>query len=378
MMALQRIGHRLHQRRMAELQGREVHRHPPAFVALQVPLAHLPAGLVEHPVADGDDQPGAFGQGDEGIGHQQPALRMLPAQQRLGADGFAAGGKLGLVMQDEFTTVQGGAQVVQQLQVVTRIGVHRLFEEAVAVLAIALGVVHGCVGVAQQLLLAGAVARIERDTNTGGDAQLLPGHLERLGQQVDLLAGDAHRVFGFGERHQHHEFIAADARHGVVAAQVATQTQRHILEQQVADMVAERIVDRLEAIEVEEHQREVAAVALDLADHLLDAVFQQDAVGQTGEVVVQGELGQLLVGLGQRRGELCRARLQARIQHRREQRDANDRQGHDDDQHRQPVAAQPVGGCAAEAALGKARRGHAGVVHADDRQAHHQRCATPG
>lgn len=78
------------------------------------PLAHLPAGLDEHPLANGNDQAGLFRQANEAVRQQQALLRVLPAQQGLGPDRLAGTGvELGLVVQAELTLLEGLAQVLQ-------------------------------------------------------------------------------------------------------------------------------------------------------------------------------------------------------------------------------------------------------------------------
>nr|WP_291981179.1 hypothetical protein [Candidatus Accumulibacter sp. ACC005] len=70
------------------------------------------------------------------------------------------------------------------------------------------------------------------------------------------------------------------------------------LEQLVADRVAERVVDRLEAVEVEEHQGDAAVRPPGQRQGLLEAVAQEQAVGQPCQRVVVGqEFGALLRGL---------------------------------------------------------------------------------
>ena len=65
------------------------------------------ARLGEHPFADRDDRTGALRELEELAGTEQPALRMLPAQQRLDADG-AAGRDLDdrLVVEAQLVTVE--------------------------------------------------------------------------------------------------------------------------------------------------------------------------------------------------------------------------------------------------------------------------------
>ena len=77
----------------------------------------------------------------------------------------------------------------------------------------------------------------------------------------------------------------------------ALQALAHVAQQLVAEVVAERVVDDLEVVEVDEHHRDRARVAL--REHrLLQAVVEQVAVGQPGErVVVRLALELLLVAL---------------------------------------------------------------------------------
>ncbi|MNV44591.1 hypothetical protein D3C71_1363570 [compost metagenome] len=134
------------------------------------------------------------------------------------------------------------------------------------------------------------------------------------------------------------------------------------------------IVDRLETIEVAEHHREAELPALCLLDGLLDPVLQQHAVGQLGQRVVQGGLHQLLVGLRQRIGEQAGAGTHLAIEHRGDQRDPQRGQCRHDHQHGQPFGIDALAvRRAAQRTLGEVGCGHAGVVHADDGQAHHQR-----
>ena len=72
------------------------------------------------------------------------------------------------------------------------------------------------------------------------------------------------------------------------------------LQQLVAGVVAERVVDLLEAVEVHDQHGHAAAVAAARPrGRVLDAVAEQRAVGQAGERVVQ-RLVLVELGLGER------------------------------------------------------------------------------
>ena len=59
--------------------------------------------------------------------------------------------------------------------------------------------------------------------------------------------------------------------------------------------MAEGIVDALEVVEVHEHHRDAAAVALADRDRVLDTVAEQRAVREQGQRIVQGHALQLLL-----------------------------------------------------------------------------------
>ena len=78
-----------------------------------------------------------------------------------------------------------------------------------------------------------------------------------------------------------------------VSRTAALDAGRGLDEQLVADRVAERVVDGLEAVEVDEQHAEHAIVASHARERLLEAVGEHDPVGQAGERVVQHLVGEL-------------------------------------------------------------------------------------
>ena len=111
-----------------------------------------------------------------------------------------------------------------------------------------------------------------------------------VGQHLDLLA--ALRV---GD--DDGEFVAAHAADMAVGADLIDQPLGDGAQHGVALRVAERVVDRLEAVEIEEHDRarDIAGGrgAQRFAEQLADAA----AVGQAGQHVDVGEMGQPLLRL---------------------------------------------------------------------------------
>ena len=303
---------------------------------------------------------------------------MLPAQQRFGPYRETTDGvEFGLVIQPELLVFEGIAQVLQQLQLLARVSVHRHIEEAVAILAHALGVVHRGIGVHQQLLGVTAVAGVQGNADAGGDFQRMLGHLERAIDQRHLAFSQAEGIIRLRQLHQQHELIPADTRQGVLAAQVFTQALADLAQQLISQVVAEGIVDRFEAIQVDKHQGEATALLLNGLHRLLNTVCEQGAIGQAGEHVVQGQVGQFLVRQGQGVGEYGGAGFQARIKQRGQQCNGKHGQGRHQHQVIQALATQAGQGGAAETVIGKACRGHTGVMHANNGKPHyHRRPAT--
>ncbi|MOA48490.1 hypothetical protein D3C78_1712380 [compost metagenome] len=63
------------------------------------------------------------------------------------------------------------------------------------------------------------------------------------------------------------------------------------------------VVYRLEAVQIHKHQRKDRPFAIGFVDRLVKTVFEQHAVGQARQGIVQGKLGQLAVRFGQRLGK---------------------------------------------------------------------------
>ena len=96
---------------------------------------------------------------------------------------------------------------------------------------------------------------------------------------------------------QDRELVAAQAREHVGRAQHRLQAPRHVHQQLVAGLVAERVVHHLEAVEVEVHHREaLLGMALHARDGAVQLLVEVHAVGELREAVVVGVVVEL--GLG--------------------------------------------------------------------------------
>ena len=148
--------------------------------------------------------------------------------------------------------------------------------------------------------IATSASRISSSGSTSGPPSAIPIEPDRNSSRPAISNGSASVVStrsattvasrgSVGVLEQHGELVAAHARDGVAGAQRGVEAERDRLQQLVAGVVAERVVDHLEAVEVEEEHRGARAgpAAACSPQRLLQPVEEQRAVRQPRERVVQ-------------------------------------------------------------------------------------------
>ena len=292
----------------AELQRRDIDRHRHQRQAGSAPGGELGAHRVEHPLAEAEDQAALLGDGYEAPRQQQAQLRVLPAHQGLGAHQAAVGGHQRLVVKHQLVAIEGAAQGVFEGQALAAHRVHARGEELDAVAARLLGPVHGHVGPVEEDLGVPPVVGVDRHADAGGQAELAAGQPEGFveGRQQARGAGtQPGPVVALGD--QHDELVAAVAQHALAGAQHRLEAPRDLDQQLVAHVVAEGVVDVLEAVEIEETQGQPTPQPVGQGGRLAHHGGQLGAGGQAGEEVVAGQeadarlVGLLLADVGKHR-----------------------------------------------------------------------------
>src|SRR5215468_10664082 len=95
-------------------------------------------------------------------------------------------------------------------------------------------------------------------------------------------------VVGEG-RSEQDELVAADAGKGVGRVDGFTEVLGYLAEDLVAGLVAVGVIDFLEAVEVEQEHGHGCASAAAAVERVRKSLFEEAAVGQAGEFVVEGE-----------------------------------------------------------------------------------------
>jgi hypothetical protein len=119
----------------------------------------------------------------------------------------------------------------------------------------------------------------EGKAEAGPNPEGLPIHHEgRIQGRMNLAGGDG-CASAVGGRQQDRELISAQACDCIRGTQCRAQALGHLLQEQISVLVAEGIIDLLEAIEVQEQEPERLVVLLRSQNGLLHAVLEEDAVG---------------------------------------------------------------------------------------------------
>ena len=253
----------------------------------------------DDPAIDRGHEVEALGDGQEGGGGDELAAGAVHPQQQLVLRDLAAGEVDDrLRVEDEAVLGERVADHVgprhPRLETLLLVLRRRVGGEPVA--AALLGVVHREVGVDEHLLAREAVAGVEaRHAEARGHRARPPGG-GRDGERahgVEHRGGDRVGLLRRGLRQQDRELVAAQPGEHVGLAQAAAQRVRHPHDQFVAGRVAERVVDRLEVVQVEHDRRALGPVALDVGDVALELALEGAAVEEPGQRVVIGHVAQL-------------------------------------------------------------------------------------
>ncbi len=206
--------------------------------------------------------------------------------------------------QGEAALADGRAEPFVQFGAALQVGAHGRGVEHHPALALGLGAVHREVGVAHQLV--GGGARVggrtafrgaEGDPDAGGDAEFAAADPVGLGERGAQPFGElldlepAERAADQGG-----ELVAAEPGDGVPAADGALEPAGGLDQQLVADLVAGGVVDRLEAVQVEEEHGDPGARLVLRASGCQGGpqpLGEQRPVGQVGERIVERVVLQL-------------------------------------------------------------------------------------
>ena len=211
---------------------------------------------------------------------------------------FVAQVEDGLEDDDDLVAFDGPAELAFELESGPRSVAHRRLVELVPGLARRLGRVHRDVGAGHDVVGIPDAVVDHRDADARGDGDVAPdverlrdptedplGHLDRAVHVADLVEEDG-------------ELVAGQPARGVARPDGVGQPARDLDEEPIARAVTQRVVDRLEVVEVEEQDRRHRPVASPTCERVRDPIREQGPVGEPGERIVEGLVAQLGLELG--------------------------------------------------------------------------------
>ncbi len=176
------------------------------------------------------------------VGRDRPALRVVPAQQRLeGADPPVAHRDQRLVEQLELAPLQRQAQIALQQAPFLRVQVHFGREEPHGAAAVLAGSPLGQFGVAQHRVGVGIAGRAERDAGGGAECRQPVGDRIGLAQHLQQAAGECRGAGRLADPGlHHHEDIGTHAADRVGGAHMVAQALCGLAQHLVAGLVPQR------------------------------------------------------------------------------------------------------------------------------------------
>ena len=157
--------------------------------------------------------------------------------------------------------------------------------------------VESDVGFAQEIIEGDAVVGGYGNSDTDADGEVVAGNVVGGAERFDQALGKLHRIVGRAvDALDDGEFVAAEAGDCVGRVHDCGEAFGDLLQEGVADQVAEGVIDRFEAIEVEVEKRKSALTFSRLGEALLEAGFEFEAIDESGEGVVGGYLVDRLFG----------------------------------------------------------------------------------
>ena len=222
--------------------------------------------------------------GDEVGGREKRAVGQETAHERFGGP-CLAGVEVddGLVDDDELVACECGLDVADDTRVDTAA------EKKRVVGRVALRRVHLTVRAREQLVRGRPVGRVHGPADAPVDLDRCAFDPEGAPEGMAHAPHERRGLLVVARPHrENHELVSADAGNGVARANDRLEALRERAEHGVARAVPPDVVHLLEAVEVDDDERELLVGALSRPESLLDPVLEQCPVRQACERVAKG------------------------------------------------------------------------------------------
>jgi hypothetical protein len=160
-----------------------------------------------------------------------------------------------------------------------------------AVATVALCLVHGDIGVPEQIFVIGSVGRMDCSADAGGDGDSFPPENNWLAKECTNFNRYASRGLVIREvRLQDSELIAAETGDDVSVLLYGQEPCSDRSEELVSDRVTHNVIDGLEAVQVDHMKRETAVPPARTCNLLPQTFGKEDAIRQTSHKIMMSHI----------------------------------------------------------------------------------------
>ncbi|MNJ38697.1 hypothetical protein D3C77_335490 [compost metagenome] len=115
----------------------------------------------------------------------------------------------------------------------------------------------------------------------------------RYAQLVQQARGYPHQAGQVGVAiEQHRKLVTGQTRHGIGFGDSVGNALGHLLEQLVRQLMTEAFIEQFEAIQVDVQQRQTAPIEPNTLTRIVQTQAEQRTVGQSGQVIIMGQVAQ--------------------------------------------------------------------------------------
>ena len=158
--------------------------------------------------------------------------------------------------------------------------------EAIGVASFVFCPIERNIGLQGQIVLVAPVIGIDSNADARANTHLVTSNHHVPADFSDEAVGSPTGRFAvYRINHQDGEFVATPARDNIGSATVLPEDFGHSLKYGIPDLMPEVVIDRLELVEIDQQERQPAAIACRTLEMVIKHLVELGAVSQPGQVV---------------------------------------------------------------------------------------------
>jgi hypothetical protein len=219
---------------------------------------------------------------------------MLPSDQCLnGTHPAIVESHDGLIEHSELAPLDGASEISLELEPAHGVCIHPQMEHCIPGLAMALRLVHGQIGIPQQIVRSAFAWAANRDADTGGNEHIPATEAEWSGKVMEDPVGHQARFLRLSNTFEkNRELVAAQTGDGILRSQAGLDAPGNRQQELVTDVVSQAVVNQLEIVEVKEKHGDRLAVAFGTRKSVGQPIQEQGAIREAGQRIRESLMGE--------------------------------------------------------------------------------------